>query len=121
LHAWFSAARRRLRIGWLLLALVAISQISLPLTQHLWAWDRFLHGGQDFETGAFLILVSLCLVIVMMRACKSAIEHLLASLRMLSVRPAPAAPAIFLIVASPCAQQGGEHPYGAIYCLPMQI
>jgi hypothetical protein len=121
LHAWFSAARRPLQIGWLLLALIAISQISLPLTQHLWTWDRFLHGGQDFETGAFLILVSLCLVIVMVRASKSAILRMFVSLRMHSVRPASAMPATFLIVAFPCAQHAAEQPSGAVYCLPMQI
>jgi hypothetical protein len=63
----------------------------------------------------------LCLVIVMMRACKSAILRLFVSLRMHSLRPASAAPATFPFVASPCAQQWAELPPGAVYCLPMQI
>jgi hypothetical protein len=61
------------------LALIAISLVTSPLTQRLWTWDRYLHGGQDFETGAFLILVTLCLVLVLARSLKSSLESVLAS------------------------------------------
>jgi hypothetical protein len=109
------------RIGWLLLALVGISQITMPLTQHLWTWDRYLRGGQDFETGAFLILVSFCLMVVIMRACKSSVEHLLSCLRGPVMRPAPGSRATFLALASPRLQQAVRYPAGTAYSLPLQI
>lgn len=36
----------------------------MPLTEHLWTWDRFLSGGQDFEAGTLAVLMALCLVLV---------------------------------------------------------
>ena len=39
--------------------------VTSPLTQEVWTWDRFLHGGQDFESGVLLVLVSLCLVLLL--------------------------------------------------------
>lgn len=77
LTPWFSAGWSRVSVSWTLLALVAVCLLGSPVTQQLWAWDRFLHGGQDFETGAFLILISLCLILVLVRVCKSAFERLL--------------------------------------------
>jgi hypothetical protein len=109
------------RIGWLLIALVTLSQITMPLTQHLWTWDRFLHGGQDFETGTFLILISFCLIVVMMRACKSVVERLLACWRRLVARPVLRSPAALLALASPCSQHAVECPSEIAYSLPLQI
>lgn len=37
----------------------------MPVTQGIWSWDKFLHGGQDFELG-LLIIVS-CLGLVLLR------------------------------------------------------
>lgn len=48
----------------LLLLLVAVELVTMPLTQYLWTWDGFLHGGQDFELGLFMIVVCLCLVLL---------------------------------------------------------
>jgi len=39
--------------------------MTMPITQGLWSWDKFLHGGQDFELG-LLIIVS-CLGLVLLR------------------------------------------------------
>jgi len=36
----------------LLLTVAAIELVTMPLTQHLWTWDHFLQGGQDFRTRA---------------------------------------------------------------------
>jgi hypothetical protein len=36
----------------------------MPFTQGLWSWDKFLHGGQDFELGLLIILTCLCLVLL---------------------------------------------------------
>jgi hypothetical protein len=54
-------------MGRLLLLLAAFVLISLPFTQQFWTWDRFLHGGHDFETSVLLILTTLCLVLVLAR------------------------------------------------------
>lgn len=48
----------------MLLLLVAVELITMPLTQHFWTWDGFLHGGPDFETGLFMIVVCMCLVLL---------------------------------------------------------
>lgn len=60
------------RLGRLLLALAAVVLVAMPWTQHMWTWDRFLHGGQDFETGVLLIVTSMCLVLVLAHACRQA-------------------------------------------------
>ncbi|MFY9745803.1 MAG: hypothetical protein WBH45_00705 [Acidobacteriaceae bacterium] len=62
----------------LLLALAAIELVTMPLTQHLWTWDRFFHGGQDFELGLFVIVSCLCLVLLRAQHCRLGIRFLLA-------------------------------------------
>jgi hypothetical protein len=84
---WWSQTCVGTKTGCLLLGLVAISLTTMPITQHLWTWDGFLHGGQDFETGAFLILSTFCLVLVLARSCKAILECLLTRLRILGVIP----------------------------------
>ena len=76
--------RIAVRLGFLLLILTAFSLITMPITQHLWTWDRFLHGGQDFETGALMILTALNLVLVLARCCKQNVVRLLALLERFS-------------------------------------
>lgn len=63
-------------IGRALLILSAVTLITMPLTQHLWTWDHFLHGGQDFELTTLMILDVLCLVLVISLRCKRCIELL---------------------------------------------
>ncbi len=58
-------------IGRYLLILSAISLITMPVTQHLWTWDHFLHGGQDFELTTLIILTFLCLVLVLSKDSRS--------------------------------------------------
>jgi len=48
-----------------LLMLTAASLLISPITQEIWTWDRFLHGGQDFESGVLLGLLSWCLVLLL--------------------------------------------------------
>ena len=62
------------RMGRVLLFLASLLLLALPFTQHLWTWDRFLHGGHDFETNMLLILCTLCLVLVLMQVCRRAIR-----------------------------------------------
>lgn len=68
-----------MRISRLVLLSVCGFSLIAPLTQHLWTWDRFLHGGQDFETGLLLILTSVCLIPVLIHACKGAVQCFLAA------------------------------------------
>jgi hypothetical protein len=68
------------RMGRVLLFLASFLLLALPFTQHIWTWDRFLHGGHDFETNMLLILCTLCLVLVLMQVCRQAIKILFAFL-----------------------------------------
>lgn len=43
------------------LLLVTVELITMPLTQHVWAWDGFVQGGQDFELGLLMIVMCVCL------------------------------------------------------------
>lgn len=63
-----------------LLILTAISIITMPVTQHLWTWDRFLHGGRDFELSTLMILSVLGLVLVLSKNLKQCIDSLLSGL-----------------------------------------
>ncbi len=86
----FNASRPSLKVcactargfAWIsryLLILIALSLITMPITEHIWAWDRFLHGGQDFELGALLVLSFLCLVLVLSKQCQRWVEYSLSS------------------------------------------
>jgi hypothetical protein len=63
-----------------LLVLTAISLITMPVTQHLWTWDHFLHGGKDFELSTLMILSFLGLVLVLAKSLKQCIDSLLSGL-----------------------------------------
>jgi hypothetical protein len=62
-----------------LLMLTTVVLIASPVTQRIWAWDRFLRGGQDFESGVLMILITLCLVLLLAQHCKHSVKHLLAA------------------------------------------
>ena len=62
-----------------LLILTFVSVVTSPLTQEVWTWDRFLRGGQDFESGVLLVLVSFCLLLVLAQLFKRAIDLALAA------------------------------------------
>ncbi len=79
LNAMGCATRIGTQLGLLLLLLTAVLLITMPFTQHLWTWDGFLHGGQDFETSALAILTALNLVLVLAKCCKQNVGKLLAS------------------------------------------
>lgn len=68
-------------LGRLLLTLTAISLVTMPLTQHYWTWDRFLHGGQDFELGSLMVLSVLGLVLVLSKHGKQRMELLVSAWR----------------------------------------
>jgi hypothetical protein len=71
-------------MGRLLLISIAISLITMPVTQHLWTWDHFLHGGNDFELTTLLALSFLGMALVLSRHFKQSLDSLFAALRFLS-------------------------------------
>lgn len=54
--------------------LIAVSLVTMPITEHLWTWDRFLRGGEDFELSALLVLSVLCLVLVLTKQCQQRVQ-----------------------------------------------
>ncbi len=68
-------------MGRILLMLSAVSLGTMPLTQHLWTWDRFLHGGQDFELGALAVLIFLSLILVLCRQSRQCLVSVFARWR----------------------------------------
>ncbi len=72
-------------IARLLLFAIAVSLMTAPMTQRIWTWDHFLHGGQDFESTALTILAILCLVLVLSHHGKQQVDLLFAARRLFSV------------------------------------
>ncbi len=89
LNAMSRVARVATKLGLLLLVLTAISLITTPFTQHFWTWDRYLHGGQDFETNTLLILTALNLVLVLAEGCKRSVGKRLTLWRCFSILLTP--------------------------------
>lgn len=123
LNACACAARVLAWIGRSLLILTAVSLVSMPVTQHFWTWDHFLHGGQDFELGALLVLLILCLALVLPRHGKQCVDSLFANWcdlafifkhRQLVRTPLRRAFSILLAERVPS-------PALAVYSLPLQI
>ena len=77
--AFACTARIYARIGRLLLIMIAVSLITMPLTERIWTWEHFPHGGQDFEFTALAILTTLCLVLVLAQHCKQSVDLLIAA------------------------------------------
>jgi hypothetical protein len=79
LNACSCTARVLVVIGQVLLIFTALSLCTMPVTQHLWTWDHFLHGGRDFELGMLMVLSLLSLVLVLAKSCKQCIQALLSA------------------------------------------
>lgn len=79
LNAFACAARVYAEMSRFLLMLATVVLMASPLTQRIWAWDHFLHGGQDFESSLLMILVALCLVLLLAQHCRQSVKHLLAT------------------------------------------
>ena len=64
LNALLAIARSAVCLSRILLLLVAVETLTMPFTQGIWSWDRFLHGGQDFELGLLIIVTCLCFLLL---------------------------------------------------------
>lgn len=106
-----------------LLILIALSLVTMPITEHVWTWDRFLQGGQDFELGTLLVLSFLCLVLVLLKQCKQWLESSLSTRRVaVSQWMERVTPAICLAgEVSPFYPQPGTDPGTALSAFPLQI
>jgi hypothetical protein len=61
------------------LILTAVLILLMPLTEHLYGWDKFLQGGPDVEFGILCLLLFAGLVLLMAhRAVTSPLPVLLA-------------------------------------------
>lgn len=107
------------RTGRVLLVLASILLIALPFTQRIWTWDRFLHGGHDFETNLLLILCALCLVLVMIRHYRQGFRLLL-TFRARMLRPLPRAGSMFPAKVSPWPDRAPARQKLSL-SLPLQI
>jgi len=72
--------------GRYLLILSALSLLTMPITEHYWTWDHFLQTGRDFELGALLMLMLLCLVLVLSKQHNQCIESFLSFSHILAFR-----------------------------------
>jgi hypothetical protein len=61
-----------------LLLLIAVELTTMPVTQHIWTWDKSLHGGQDFELSLLVIVACLCLALLRTEQSKDDLEFLVA-------------------------------------------
>lgn len=122
LNAFACAARLLVWMGRFLLLLTVLLLVTTPLTQHIWIWDRFLHGGQDYESSTLVMLAFLCLVLVLAQHCKQSVDMLLATRRLfafishellISITP------VGMISASGMERKAS--PGLEIYNLPLQI
>lgn len=123
LNAFASAAQWLATMGRFLLMLAAVSLITMPLTQRIWTWDHFLHGGQDFESGMLIIVAILCLAVLLSQLCKRRIDSFFAAWRLFA-SPLNDCASARLRLARAFSILRTEQPAGSsidIYSLPLQI
>jgi hypothetical protein len=101
-----------------LLVLTAVSLVTSPFTQGVWTWDRFLRGGQDFESGVLLVLVSFCLLFLLAQLFKRAVNLVLAAYNLSArTRGGPAVQGL-----GPVSRRAGDlSPPARNYRLPLTI
>lgn len=77
-NAWLDTGWVCRWLSRMLLLLVAVELITMPVTQHLWSWDQFLHGGQDFELSLLMVVTFLCFLLLRTQHCRQNLGLLLA-------------------------------------------
>lgn len=109
--------------GRVLLFLFAVSLLTMPLTQHFWSWDHFLHGGQDFESAASMVLTLLSLVPVLSKQCSRCIDWLFAEWPVLAPhgnRRRPAHSPLPAVLRRPRIEPAAGAPPGS-FSIPLLI
>ncbi|HTV09619.1 MAG TPA: hypothetical protein VMD97_11295 [Candidatus Aquilonibacter sp.] len=99
------------RAGRILLLINLVVLIASAFTEHLWAWDQFLHGGQDFELSLLAFLAFICLILVFAQYFRRRVSELLDDQAEYVTCDSGALlhpqPSLFLVSSA-------EHPPGAI-------
>ncbi len=112
------------RAGRLLLIINAIVLVASSFTEHLWTWDRFLRGGQDFELSLLALIAFFCLVLVLAvhfrRSMRDRLAHGSAHPRARELSPValPATPSLF---GSSCERPPGFHPSVVLSSVVLRI
>lgn len=103
--------------------LTAILLVTAPLTQYIWTWDHFLHGGQDYESSTLMVLAFLCLVLVLAQHCKQSVTLLFAARRQSPVRSCALLAATIALVGpfSTFSSECGVSSDLEKFSLPLQI
>lgn len=73
----FDTPKGWVRAGRILLIINVIVLIASAFTEHLWTWDHFLHGGQDFELSLLALLAFFCLILVFAQYFRRRVSDLL--------------------------------------------
>ncbi len=74
----------RTSAGRFLIVLWSLLLALMPVTEHFWTFDRFLHGGsQDFELSLLLTITILCLVLLLAQNARLCLSLILAMRRWL--------------------------------------
>ena len=102
-NAFVQAVDRIACLSWVLLPVIAVELITMPITQDLWTWDKFLHGGQDFEIGMLIIVTCLCLTLLRAEQSRCDLDFLLA-IRSLHLHKRPRSASLV-----PCSFELREH------------
>ena len=55
------------KAGRVLLSVMLVLISVMPLTEYLWHFDQFLHGGYDFELGLLAVASIFCLAVVLVQ------------------------------------------------------
>jgi hypothetical protein len=123
LHRFAFASRAQICVDLsrLLLGFAFLELLTMPLTQHLWTWDHFLQGGQDFELGLFVIVTCLCLVLLRAQHSRHKIRLLLAFRRLQAL---PFRRSLFLQSVRMGAARITEPPFHraeGVFLVPLQI
>jgi hypothetical protein len=86
LNACACTVRAFARVSRNLLALITLSLVTMPFTEHFWTGDHFSRFGRDFELTTISLLSILLLVLVLSRSCKQSVAALLTARQYLARR-----------------------------------
>lgn len=123
INAFGCSVRVCAEIGRCLLILSAVSLMTMPITEHIWTWDHYLAGGQDFEFGALVILMTLCLVLLLAWNCRRSVDLYFGIWRLFSFTCGDC----ILARTTPCEtipaflDQRALCPVSGVYLPPLQI
>ncbi len=74
------------RMARLLVSFIATLLVVMPWTEHVWHFDKFLLGGQDFEFGLLALASLFSLVLILSQASRQSVAFILAVQHWLSSR-----------------------------------